>query len=80
MPNTLRLYHANGTPCADRSSCGDTEHTSVPPLCAAEPAAGTAGGTTRAAAGGPVACDLPSGHPGPHLHAATGREYQDGRG
>ncbi len=66
-----RTYHRDGTACADAGSCGEGEHTSVPPRCGAGP---------RARAGGPdaarrVACDLPAGHPGPHLDLATGFEY-----
>ena len=64
---TLRLYHVNGKPCIDRWSCADDEHTSIPPICARLSSDGSAGPL--------LACDLPAGHPGPHVHAATGREW-----
>lgn len=66
--NTLRLYHVNGTPCVDRWSCPDDQHMSIPPICA--------GLSSNATADALVACDLPAGHPGPHFHAATAREWE----
>lgn len=49
--NTAWLYHLDGSVCVDSWSCQVQAHTSVPPRC-----------------GGPVAdCELPKGHPGPHL-------------
>jgi hypothetical protein len=62
-----RLYHRDGTACLDPWSCGDEDHTCVPPHCAAVMRADT--GMSL------VACDLPSGHPGPHLHLASEREF-----
>jgi len=56
--NTAWLYHRDGSECVDRWSCQDQDHTSVPPRCGA------------AAAGRPIGCELPKGHPGPHLHFA----------
>ena len=64
--NTLQLYHANGTLCIDRWSCSDQKHTRIPPVCAKLPRAATAEES--------VACDLPAGHPGPHLDAAMARD------
>jgi hypothetical protein len=66
--NRPKLYHRDGTACVDDWSCLEEAHTSVPPVCGAVPAAGVSGG-------GIIACELPGGHPGPHLHVATGREY-----
>jgi len=56
--NTAWLYHRDGSECVDRWSCQEQDHTSVPPRCGA------------GAAGGPIGCELPKGHPGPHLHFA----------
>ena len=56
--NTAWLYHLDGSDCVDRWSCREQDHTSVPPQCG--------GG----AAGRPIGCELPKGHPGPHLHVA----------
>ena len=66
-----RTYHRDGTACADAGSCRQGEHTSVPPRCGAGPQAWPSGPDAAA----PVVCHLPSGHPGPHLDLATGREY-----
>jgi len=63
-----RLYHRDGRACAGGWSCGGAMHTSVPPVCGAAPTA-----QVPEAAG--VARELPMGHPGPRLHAATGCEY-----
>jgi hypothetical protein len=49
--NTAWLYHLDGSVCVDNWSCQVQAHTSVPPRCGAR------------AAG----CELPKGHPGPHL-------------
>ena len=49
--NTAWLYHLDGSVCVDSWSCQVQAHTSVPPRCGA-----------RA-----VGCELPKGHPGPHL-------------
>jgi hypothetical protein len=54
--NTAWLYHLDGSVCVDRWSCQDQDHTSVPPPC---------GALASAAAG----CELPKGHPGPHLRS-----------
>ena len=56
--NTAWLYHLDGSECVDGWSCQEQDHTSVPPRCGAR------------AAGRPVGCELPKGHPGPHLHFA----------
>jgi hypothetical protein len=64
--NVAKRYHRDGTACVDERSCLDEPHTSIPPVCGAMPAVGTEGSA--------VACELPGGHPGPHLHIATGQE------
>jgi len=56
--NTAWLYHRDDSECVDRWSCQEQDHTSVPPRCGA------------GAAGRPIGCELPKGHPGPHLHFA----------
>jgi hypothetical protein len=67
--NTAWLYHLDGSECVDRWSCRDQDHTSIPPRC------GTG------AVGRPIGCELPKGHPGPHLNLAdreccgTGEEH-----
>jgi hypothetical protein len=61
------IYHLDGTSCHEVASCSGPGHTRIPPFCAAEPAAEIAG---RA-----VTCDLPKGHPGPHLDVETGWQY-----
>ena len=58
--NTTWLYHRDGSVCVDGWSCQEHDHTSVPPRCRAP------------ASGEPVGCELPKGHPGPHLHLASG--------
>ena len=63
------MYHRDGRSCFDAWSCSDEKHTSIPPACGASSDAQIPG------AGGAVACELPKGHPGPHLHVATGCEY-----
>ena len=62
------LYHRDGRECFDDWSC-DEMHTHIPPVCGASPAAQVPG------ADGTVACELPKGHPGSHLHVATSCEY-----
>jgi hypothetical protein len=62
-----KIYHLDGTVCHEAASCFGWEHTRLPPRCATEPLAEIAG---RA-----VTCDLPRGHPGPHLHVETGWQY-----
>jgi hypothetical protein len=52
--NTAWLYHLDGSECVDGWSCQPQDHTSVPPRCGA----------------GAAGCELPKGHPGPHLHFA----------
>ena len=54
--NTAWLYHLDGSVCVDRWSCQDQDHTSIPPACGAMAPA-------------PAGCELPHGHPGPHLHS-----------
>jgi hypothetical protein len=49
-----RLYHRDSSVCVDGWSCGEQEHTSVPPRC-------------DAAIDRQTDCELPKGHPGPHL-------------
>ena len=70
--NTAWLYHLDDSVCVDSWSCQVQAHTSVPPRCGA-----------RA-----VGCELPKGHPGPHLlftdleSCGAGDEYrvaEDGR-
>jgi len=56
--NTAWLYHLDGSVCVDRWSCREQDHTSVPPRCGARDGDRSAG------------CELPKGHPGPHLHLA----------
>lgn len=69
--NLTRSYHPDGSRCADEPSCDAAAHTTIPPLCgAAVPGDRTAGEFHG--------CDLASGHPGPHVHAATGRVYGPG--
>ena len=58
--NTAWLYHLDGSGCVDGWSCQEQDHTSIPPRCG-----GRAGGR-------PVGCELPQGHPGPHLLFADG--------
>ncbi len=55
---TAWLYHQDGSVCVDGWSCREQDHTSVPPRCGAP------------AADEPTGCELPKGHPGPHLHLA----------
>jgi hypothetical protein len=59
--NTAWHYHLDDSVCVDGWSCQEQEHTSVPPRCGAR------------AADWPAGCELPKGHPGPHLHLY--REY-----
>lgn len=66
--NVMRSYHPDGSRCADELSCEAAVHTTIPPVCGA---AVPGGGTVGEARG----CDLASGHPGPHVHAETGRVY-----
>ena len=54
--NTARLYHLDSSLCVDGWSCREQDHTSVPPRCGAP------------AADWPIGCELPKGHPGPHVH------------
>ncbi len=56
--NTAWLYHPDGSVCVDHWSCREQDHTSIPPRCGAR------------AADEPIGCELPKGHPGPHLHIA----------
>jgi hypothetical protein len=65
--NTARLYHLDSSVCVDHWTCREAEHTSVPPRCGA-PLADRAAG--REHADRPAGCELPKGHPGPHLHLA----------
>lgn len=62
-----RVYHPDGTAYHQVNSWSGAGHPDIPPYCAAEPAAEIAG---RA-----ITCDLPKGHPGPHLDVETGRQY-----
>ena len=64
--NTTWLYHRDGSVCVDSWSCQEQDHTSVPPRCSAP------------AADEPVGCELPKGHPGPHLHLAGGERRLTG--
>ena len=56
--NTAWLYHLDGSVCVDHWSCLEQDHTSIPPRCGPR------------AADQPAGCELPKGHPGPHLHFA----------
>ncbi len=56
--NAAWLYHLDSSACIDSWSCQKQEHTSVPPPCDAR------------AADQPAGCELPKGHPGPHLYFA----------
>jgi hypothetical protein len=56
--NTTWLYHPDSSACLDRWSCQEQHHTNIPPRCGAR------------AAVHPTGCELPKGHPGPHLPAA----------
>lgn len=58
--NTAWLYHPDGSGCVDGWSCQEQDHTSIPPRCGAR-----AGDRT-------IGCELPKGHPGPHLIFADG--------
>ncbi len=62
---TAWLYHQDGSVCVDGWSCQEQDHTSVPPRCGAP------------AADRPAGCELPKGHPGPHLDLAA-RERRSG--
>ena len=64
--NTAWLYHPGGSVCVDGWSCREQDHTSVPPRCGAS------------AADEPPGCELPKGHPGPHLHLASGERRPAG--
>jgi hypothetical protein len=58
--NTAWLYHLDGSDCVESWSCREQDHTSIPPRCGAR------------VGGRPVGCELPKGHPGPHLLFADG--------
>ena len=58
--NTAWLYHPDGSECVDSWSCQAQAHTSIPPRCGI------------GADGPPIGCELPKGHPGPHLAFADG--------
>jgi hypothetical protein len=66
--NTAWLYHPDGSECVDSWSCQAQDHTSIPPRCRT----GTGTGTGTGADGGLSGCELPKGHPGPHLRFADG--------
>ena len=55
--NRITLYHSDETTCTDQWTCLRDDHTTVPPRCGARTAAQ------------PASCELPAGHPGPHLPA-----------
>lgn len=59
--NAAWLYHLDSSVCVDHWSCQEQDHTSIPPRCGAQAADGLAG------------CELPKGHPGPHLPVADRR-------
>ena len=65
MMNRVTLYHGDRTMCADSRTCLRDDHTTVPPRC---------GVVTDLHAPG---CELPVGHPGPHLPTgyATDRRH-----
>jgi hypothetical protein len=58
--NTVWLYHLDGSGCVDGWSCQQQDHTSIPPRCGV------------VTVGRPFGCELPKGHPGPHLLFADG--------
>ena len=64
--NTAWLYHPDGSGCVDGWSCQQQDHTSIPPRCGAP------------TAGPPIGCELPKGHPGPHLLFADGECFGAG--
>jgi len=57
MNNTTALYHSDGTACTDRWSCARHDHTTIPPRCGVPAACPES------------VCELPAGHPGPHVPA-----------
>jgi hypothetical protein len=73
-----RIYHPDGVACHDPGSCWGRKHTNIPPRCAAEPPPTEAAEPATELAGDLVVCDLPKGHPGPHLHVATKLEFWTG--
>jgi hypothetical protein len=66
--NTAWLYHPDGSECVDSWSCQAQAHTSIPPRCGI------------GADGRPIGCELPKGHPGPHLGFADGERCGAGDG
>ncbi|HTQ88820.1 MAG TPA: hypothetical protein VMK84_04935 [Streptosporangiaceae bacterium] len=66
--NTAWLYHPDGSGCVDGWSCQEQDHTSIPPRCGI------------LASGQPIGCELPKGHPGPHLLFADGERCGAGDG
>jgi hypothetical protein len=60
--NSVRLYHPDSSVCIDSWACVEQEHTSIPPRCGVLPAADLS-----------IGCELPQGHPGPHLHHSDHR-------
>jgi hypothetical protein len=66
--HTTWLYHRDDSVCVDGWSCQEQDHTSVPPRCSVP------------AADEPAGCELPKGHPGPHLHLARGDRLPAGGG
>lgn len=66
--NTAWLYHLDGSGCVDGWSCQEQDHTSIPPRCGGRPG------------GRPIGCELPKGHPGPHLLFADGERCGAGDG
>src|SRR5712675_1348075 len=65
---TAWLYHTDSSICLDRWSCQEQDHTSVPPRCGAQTADRLVG------------CELPKGHPGPHVPAADRKYRATGNG
>jgi hypothetical protein len=55
--NGPRLYHPDSSVCVDGWSCREQDHTAIPPRCGVLPD------------DPPGGCELPRGHPGPHLPA-----------
>jgi hypothetical protein len=54
--NKTEQYHGDRSRCLDLSLCERDDHTLVTPPCGAR------------TSGTPAACELPAGHPGPHMH------------
>jgi hypothetical protein len=54
--NSTEQYHGDRSRCLDLLLCQRDYHTPVTPPCGAR------------TSGTPAECELPAGHPGPHVH------------